>query len=246
MEVSSDRAEFLSCLFSRPKPASVNANTSADALFREYEETQPSPALFEANLRLVIDHLEKRKGFELSSEDEASIRHVYQAFFDSGPELRYTFLGGFGGLMNMPTYAELMTENDGHSRNWSFLATEDQYRMVQRLQKNNLIVPLVGDFGGSRAILSVGEYLKQHKAVLTVFYTSNVEQYLFQDDTWKHFYENVGTLPLDSTSTFIRYVLNSWGFNRHSRTLTSAMTSVIAAFENGRVRSYYDVVEMSR
>src|SRR5439155_11573868 len=40
MEVSSDRAEFLSCLFSRPKPASVNANTSPDALFREYEETQ--------------------------------------------------------------------------------------------------------------------------------------------------------------------------------------------------------------
>ena len=245
MEMSNDRAEFLSRLFSRPRPVTANANSNAGNLFRSYERVPSSSALFDANLRLVLDYLEETKRFELSDEDEAGVRKVYHAFFESGPSLRYTFVGGYGGFMGMPTYADLMTESDGISHNWSFLANEDQYRIVQRMQKNNLIVPLVGDFAGPKAIRSVAEYLKEHDAVLTVFYTSNVEQYLFQDDnSWRNFYANVETLPLGSSSTFIRYVLNR-GFNR-ARTVLSPMIDVVEAFNSGGVRSYYDVIEMSR
>src|SRR5262245_62172931 len=115
------------------------------------------------------------------------------------------------------------------------------------MQENNLIVPLVGDFAGPKAVRSVGEYLKEHSAILTVFYTSNVEQYLFQDDeNWKRFYANVASLPLDSSSTFIRYVLNSWGFNRRAHTALSPIVDVVRAYDGGRIRSYYDVIEMSR
>ena len=147
----------------------------------------------------------------------------------------------------MPTYGDLMRENDGHTRNWNFLATEDQFRAVQQLQKDNLIVPIVGDFAGPKAIRSVSRYLKEHNAALSVFYTSNVEQYLFQDeDNWKRFYENVSNLPLNPNSTFIRYVLNGRGFPRRSRSLVSPMLDVLSAFENGRIQSYYDVIEMSR
>ncbi len=247
MELSGDRAEFLSRLFSRPQPGTANTDSDAETIFRVCEAAQPSNTLFDTNLGLVIDYLEKTKGFTFSSEDEAAIRYVYRAFFKSGPNLSYTFLGGYGGFMSMPTYTDLMTENDGRSRNWSFLATEDQFRMVQGLQKNNLIVPLVGDFAGPKAIRAVAQYLKQHNAVLTVFYTSNVEQYLFQDDdNWRRFYENAGVLPLDSTSTFIRYVLNSGGFNRRSRTLLSPITDMVSAYKNGRIHSYYDVVDWSQ
>jgi hypothetical protein len=247
MELSSDRTEFLSRLFSRPRPTSLRTNSSADVLVRAYERAEPRDSLFETNVRLVLDHLERTKGVGLSEEDEVSIRYVYRAFFESGPQLTYTFLGGYGGFMGMPTYADLMTENDGHTRNWNFLASEDQYRIVQHLQKNNLIVPLVGDFAGPRAIRAVAEYLKQHNAILSVFYTSNVEQYLFQDDeNWKLFYANVGMLPLDSSSTFIRYVLNGWRFSRRSRTMQSSITDVIRGYDRGRIRSYYDVIEMSQ
>jgi hypothetical protein len=245
MEVSSDRAEFLSRLFSRPK--SLNSDSSPEVLVRAYEQARPSEDLFDANVRLVIDFLTMTKGFDLSAEDEANIRYVYQAFFDSGLDLRYTFLGGYGGFLGMPTYGDLMVENDGHARNWNFLANEDQYRMVRSLQERNLIVPVVGDFAGTKAIRFVAQYLRQHDAVLTVFYTSNVEQYLFQDDeNWKSFYTNVGLLPLNSSSVFIRYVLNSWGFNRRSRTLVSPVTDVVRGFDHGRIRSYYDVVDISR
>jgi hypothetical protein len=245
MEMSSDRAEFLSRLFSRPKPPSLSASTRAEALFNAYDKVRASETLFEANARLVLEYLKEEKGFDLSVEDETAIRKVYAAFFDSGPDLRYSFFGGYGIFMGMPTYADLMTETDGILHNWSFLASEEQYRVVHRLQKNNLIVPLVGDFAGPKALRSVGEYLKEHDALVTVFYTSNVEQYLFQDDNnWRSFYENVGTLPLDSSSTFIRYVVNR-GFNR-AHTVLSPMAEVVEAYKSGDVRSYYDVIDMSR
>jgi hypothetical protein len=247
MELCADRAEFLSRLFSRYRPEALAEHPTAAALVEAYQESEPSAGFFDANLRLVLQHLEGTKGFALSDDDKAGVRRVYQAFFDSGPDLTYTFLGGYGGFMGMPTYGELMSEDDGHNTNWNFLAAEHHYRMVQHLQRNNLIVPIVGDFAGPKAIRSIAQYLKAHNAVLTVFYTSNVEQYLFQDDeNWKRFYSNTDTLPVDSSSVFVRYVLNSWRFSRRSRTLMSSIPDTLAAYERGRIRSYYDVIELSR
>src|SRR3989441_2683251 len=97
MEMSQDRGEFLSRLFSRPKPAVLTPESSAETLARAYEEVQASTNLFNTNIRFVLDHLEKTHGFQLSAEDEASVRHVYRAFFESGPDLSYTFFGGYGG-----------------------------------------------------------------------------------------------------------------------------------------------------
>jgi len=247
MELSADRSEFLSRLFCRVQRGAVNAGATAEGLVRAFEAVKPNEGLFDENLRMVLDYLEKTKGFDLSRDDEAGVRRVYRAFFDSGRDLSYTFICGSGGFTGMPTWPDLITENDGHTRNWNFLATEDQFRMVQRLQKNNLIIPLVGDFAGPKAIRAVGRYLKEHNAVLTVFYTSNVEQYLFQDDTnWKRFYGNVDALPLNPTSTFVRYVLNGRGFRRRSLSSFSPMMDVVSAYKNGRIQSYYDVIEMSR
>jgi hypothetical protein len=245
-ELSQDRAEFVSRLFSRPRPAQLSADPAPEALFRAYDTMRPSKTQFDTNFRMVMNHLGKTHGFKLSSEDEEVIRHVYTAFFESGPDLTYTFLGGYGGFSGMPTYSELMTETDGRSRNWTFLANESQFQTVKRMQKNNLVVPLVGDFAGDKAIRSVGRYLKQHNAVVTTFYTSNVEQYLFQDGVSKRFYANVATLPLDSSSMFIRFVLNGYRFGGRSRTLASSIGDVVKAFNAGRLRNYYEVVQMSR
>ena len=39
---------------------------------------------------------------------------------------------------------------------------------------------------------------------MAAFYLSNAEQYLQQDGLWGTFCQNVATLPLDVSSTFIR------------------------------------------
>src|SRR5262249_6551648 len=110
MEQSADRAEFLSRLFSRARSSSLGPRSSAEALVRAYQASEPSADVFEVNIRSVLDYLEKTKGFVLSGDDEAKIRYVYRAFFESGPDMSYTFLGGYGGFMGMPTYGDLMTE----------------------------------------------------------------------------------------------------------------------------------------
>jgi hypothetical protein len=246
METSADRAEFLSRLFADPHRVELTPNSGPEALFRAYASQRADSAFFEANLANVVEYLENQKGFKLSMKDEAAIRHVAQAFFDAGPGLRYTFIGGYGGYMSMPSYSELMLETDGESRNWNFLATEDQFRLIQGMQKSNLIVPLVGDFGGPKAIRSVARYTEDHGSKVRAFYTSNVEQYLFQEDDWRRFYDNVLFLPTDSTSTFIRYSLSNWRFGHARTSLTSGMQSTLDAYRGGTIKGYYDVIGLSR
>src|ERR1041385_6008757 len=244
METSIDRVEFLSRLFARAEPKM--RNTTIEELLSAYKSNRPIPALFKTNTMRVLEYLENDKGFKLSEEDEAGIRRVGQAFFEAGPDLTYTFIGGYGGFRRMPSYSDLMTESDGESRNWNFLATEDQFHAIQRMQKNNLIVPVVGDFAGPKAIRAVSRFVQEHGSTVRVFYTSNVEQYSFQDTAnWKRFYDNVAFLPTDSTSTFIRYVLNGRGL-RERTTLTSTMESTMGAYRGGYIHDYYDVLMLSR
>ena len=143
----------------------------------------------------------------------------------------------------MPSYAELMTEADGSGREWSYLASDKNYAVVRDLELRNLIVPLTGDFGGPKAIRAVGQYVKDHGSVVSAFYTSNVEGYLFQGGDRSgnpnggaaKFYANVSTLPLDKTSTFIRWIPR-WGNTRNgdsSMRLASIMET-LEEFESGQ------------
>jgi len=259
IEMSPDRADFLSRLFSRPRPAGLDANGGPAALFQAFANVNPDSALFAKNLAAVKEQLVSRHRFGLTTDDLRTIEYVYTAFFTAGPDLTYSFtMPGRGSSMmfygrRMPTYAELMMESDGSGGQRSYLASEENYRTLRELERNNLIVPLVGDFAGDKAIRAVGQYVREHSATVTAFYTSNVEQYLFQSDDWKKFFGNVATLPVDSSSTFIRAVFN---FNTmqsntgtpgpRSRTMLASIVEQVQAFTEGRIQSYWDVIQTSR
>jgi hypothetical protein len=84
---------------------------------------------------------------------------------------------------------------------------------VKGLHAKNLLLPVVGNFAGPKALRAVGKYLKRHGATVSAYYLSNVEQYLRREGTWQAFCENVAALPLDDSSTFIRSVRNpAYGF----------------------------------
>jgi hypothetical protein len=251
MELSPDRAEFLSRLFARPRPARLTANTPVESLFAAYEAAKPSRELFDKNLQAAIDRLVTVHQFALSPDDLKSLEYVYTAFYSAGPDLNYTFLGGgnFGSFF--PTYAELMTATDGQGQQRSYLATEEHYRFLSDLEKNNMILPLVGDFAGPKAVRSIGRYLTDHSATVTAFYTSNVEQFLFQGDAWKRYYASVGTLPINSKSLFIRSIVGR-GFQFQNggpglpSTTIGPIGELLKAIQTGKVQSYYDVIVMSR
>jgi hypothetical protein len=252
IEMSDDRPEFLSRLFSRARPSHLDRKAAAEVLFEAYDGVQSSETLFKKNLRTIDDRLVRHHDFALSDEDLQGIESVYHAFFIGGPDLRYSFAQQ-QGVVRFPSYADLMLATDGMGHNLSYLATDESYRALREIEKKNLLVPLVGDFGGDKAIRRVGQYVREHGATVAVFYTSNVEQYLFQTDAWMRFYHNVATLPIDSGSTFIRSYFNlgfrspqDFALTPQSDMLLDPIESLLNAFRSGQVRTYYDVVQHSR
>jgi hypothetical protein len=206
-ELSSDRVQFVSRLFSRKAPAGLDTKSSPSALFTAFEREAADRKLYEANLAEIYDRLTKTHKFPLSNDDRQGIAKVYSAFFEGGPTMDYRFNNNGGAVPSQgATYTQLMTATDREGHNWSYLATEENFRVVQDYEKKNLIVPLVDDFAGPKSIRAVGQYARERGEIVSVFYTSNVDQYLFQDRVEDQFYANVGTLPIDASSTFIRTI----------------------------------------
>jgi len=207
-ELSPTRADFVAHLFSRPLPRLSATVTPAD-LFAAVANAPMSDSAFEATRFAIIDRLTVAHGFALTPDDLRSINHVYAAFFEAGPDINYGYRASMRFGPTYVTFAQLQNLTNADGVNMAFLATEESYRVVRAMHAKNLIVPVVGDFAGPKAIRGVGEYLKQRGASVGAFYLSNVEQYLFRNfGDAERFYRNVETLPVDSTSSFIRSVPN--------------------------------------
>jgi hypothetical protein len=204
-EVSSTRAEFVSRLFSRPRPNGLGEQSTAAEIFDAFSHVEHNDALRADTFRDVKERLAGRHGFKLSSGDWSAIDSTLDAFATFGPNIHYLSTGTdtYGGA-RLPTYAELMTSTDGDGMPHSFLNAEENFRWIKELERRNLIVPVIGDFAGSKAIRAVGRYVKDRGATVSAFYLSNVEMYLERELTWEPFCRNVVALPLDASSVFIR------------------------------------------
>ena len=256
IEQSSDRADFLSRLFARPRPAHLDSLTPAESLFVAFQLVPPDSAFYRKTMASINEQLSKKHGFALTTDDTASIAYVYRSFVSYGPDITYNSNRGRAGYGRMPSFAQLQIESDSAGLRRGYLASEVNFRVLKQLEADNLVVPVVGDFAGAQAIRAVGTYLREHHAGVTAFYLSNVEQYLFQQgDDWRRFFENVGTLPLDSSSTFIRSVFDgavyyrgassSGGYMR-ARQMLASMLEQVTAFKAGKLMTYADVIESSR
>lgn len=256
IEMSSDRADFLARLFSRPRVAPPGGDPPggdppADTLFSWLAALERDTVAFRENLGAILDHL-GRKGIVLDAADQASIEYVYGSFFRAGPALTYSsnVARGFAGR-GMPSYRTIMTATDRDGVNRGYLGSEANFRVLKDLQERNVIVPVVGDFAGPRALRQVGDWVRRHEATIRTFYVSNVEQYLFQQgDAWRRFYATVGELPMHRDALFIRSV-SARGLRRQhpfarSASITTPVGEVIDLFRSGRLQSYADIVDLSR
>ena len=146
------------------------------------------------------------------------------------------------------------TENGGEHR--SYLASEENFQAVKTMESENRIVPLVGDFAGDKALHSLGRYLQEHSAMVSAFYTSNVEFYLFQTEDWRKFFNTVSGLPLNNDSVFIRSYFNNYGLQftnppswlyppPQSYSLIDNMPTLVSAFAAGHIHNYLDVIRRS-
>ena len=270
-ELSANRQQFLSRLFAR-KPSVVDPEANTDQLFAAFATSSRDPVLYAETLEAVKNLLTKKHKFTLTAQDEDTLAHVYNEFAENGGETRYAinnlyFVNGRAVLnpdtvppnaqaingaaiglvlgMPFPSYAEVMKASDSSGRNWSYLATEENYKVIREMQVKNRIVPLVGDFAGPKALRAIGQYLRDHDATLSVFYVSNVEQYLTPYPKMEAFYENIATLPLDPSSTFIRSAQVSGPQPGLAQSSISSIQIVMDAVLSGRARTWNEILMLS-
>jgi hypothetical protein len=243
VETSSDRADFMSHLFARARPAGVNGQASAADLFAAYRSVRVSTPLAATTLSAVLGRLNGH-GFSLSAADRRGIEKIHRAIYEGGPDLRGDFGRNVAIPSWVPSYAEMLSQADPNGVNQSFLGSEANFSTLKAYESDNLIVPVVGDFAGDKALKAVGEYVRGRGITVGTFYTSNVEDYLFRSDAWTRFFRNVASLPLDDDSMFVRTYFTS-GIEG-MREYVAPIRSMLSAWGNGEIKSYDDLIARSR
>ena len=206
-ELSANRAEFVSRLFTKPRPATLTATSSvADIMDTYWEVTTGDEKAFAANLDAVMNNLTKTHALPLDAEDRDGVSRSYRAFYAYGPGMNYSATTSLGPLSggNAATYRDLMKQIDANGKALTYLASEASFGVVKDLFSKNLIVPLVGNFSGPKTIRAIGDYVRAKGATVTAFYLSSVEPYLRRDGTQPVFCANAATLPITESSIFIR------------------------------------------
>ena len=243
-EMAADRADFISLLFSKPRPPGLDSSTTIQDIWQAFWHVKSDSTMWRSTYGRMVELLTRTHGFRFTQDETDQLKWVFDNFFAHGPVITTRAgSGGGGGGVNQTTFADLTGySNDASGTPRSFLSSEDNYAYVKDLQTRNLVVPVSGDFAGPRAIRSIGAWLQGRGAIVSAFYVSNVEQYLFQDGKAQLFYANVATLPVNDSSVFIRpYSLRRYGFSMQSLcpitaflAAASSMTSNNAAMACGR------------
>jgi hypothetical protein len=146
-----------------------------------------------------------------------------------------------------PDLRALLLEVDRHGTRRSYLASEDDFQFVKRLQEEDRIVPVVGDLSGETALTAVARFLSQSDLPVAAFYTSNVEFYLFRDGRFADFIENLRRLPRLPGSLIVRSVFRSGGAGAarlpgyNSASLTQPIETLVDGYASGRFRDYRDL-----
>jgi hypothetical protein len=256
------RAKFLSLLFSKPLvgPGVPGPEASAEDLVAFFSRAASDGPAYTRNLAQISATIARDFRFPLDTRDRTSLEYVYSAFCDENLDLRYQSGGygtGFGGYGYrgrgprgyFPSLRELILQPDQHGKLGNYLASRRDYDFVRALQESNRIIPLVGDFAGTRALAAVGAYLRKNGYSVTAFYTSNVEQYLFSNGVFDRFARNVAALPITEKSLFIRAYPNNQRLqhpamtgNHRLTTLLQKLTVFVDDYRQGLYTDYWTLV----
>jgi hypothetical protein len=248
--LSPSRSQFLSLLLSKSLGGknAPGAVASLDEMIAYFDKTASDERTYQTNLANVRKVIADKFGLALSSQEQATLDHVYSIFRKEGLDISFRLDGGGGQFGYFPTFRELIRETDLTGKQGHFLTGSEDYDFVRGLHERNLIIPVVGDFAGGKALAAVGDYLRKHGYTVTAFYLSNVEQYLFEDGSFPGFVANVKKLPITEKSLFIRTIFDVYRPHpfqmpgHHVTTLLQKIPTFLKDHREGRYQDYWALV----
>ena len=226
-EEAKDRSHFISLLVGRPYDEGTAPPDNADfaTVAKHAEKMPPDPKLQKGIVDVAILRITNEWGVRLDDKDKQSIKKMAQVFFDKQLDLRFELKESSG--RKYPTLRELMDTKDPEGVARSFLATNESFRLVQTMEREGRVLPVVGDFGGDQAFAAIADHLKKNDLKLTTFYVSNVEQYLLDPPVWTKWLRNVEALPRTDDALFIRCYLDQG--KKHPQQMEGHRTATVLA-----------------
>ncbi|MCW5967795.1 MAG: hypothetical protein KIT57_04720 [Blastocatellales bacterium] len=247
---SRNRIEYLALMLAKPLPENTGQweARSIQQIVDYLDGVKTNPELFAAATRTLAEQL-KTFGFELKENQLATIERIHRAFAADGLDLRFTSRNR-APRAYYPTLRDLLLERDLTGSHGSYLSSESGFRFLKDLQARNMVVPVVGDLGGNRALVSTGRDIAARGLRVSAFYTSNVEFYLMREGGFERFAENLKSLPTDSRSVIIRsYFGGGFGYRLpqtvpgyYSTQLLQTIPSLLQEVARGGYDSYSDLV----
>lgn len=251
-EVASNRLEFLCLTFGRPPPQELDSwhERPIEELLEYIDNTALSIAYvnqIQSQLRNHIDSF----GLDLVEEEYRTIAHIHERFIQAGPGLQFNSHYR-SPRPYYPTFRQLMLETDRAGQQATYLAKEAAFKFVKTMQHRDLIIPVVGDLSGNKALSKIGEYLTANSMEISAFYTSNIEYYLMQDGRFNHFADNVASLPRSTNGVLVRSYFHRFRQSHPATVAGYASTQLLQSFsgfleeyESNRIQSYWDLVSYS-
>jgi hypothetical protein len=250
--LSRNRTEFLCRLFGKPIPPDIDKWTGRQiGPIIAYLDRAATDSAAVGDTHRASNERITSFGVPLDAHDRAMIDRYRSEFIADGLDTRYSSIGR-NNRMDYPTFRQLMLATDRNGRAASYLAEEERFQFVRSMEARDLIVPVVGNVAGDRAVKAIGQYATEHHLAISAFYLSNVEQYLLgRDGGFDEWARNVVALPRDSTSVIIRSYFGRLGMvhplyvpgpGNISTSMIETIDSFAKRYAGGELRGYADLV----
>ncbi len=250
--LSRNRMEFLCRLFGKPIPADIDKWTGRQLGFLTiYLERTPTDSAAVAETRRLSNERIAAFGVPLDARDRSMIDRYRSEFIADGLDTRYSSIGR-NNRGDYPTFLQLIAATDRAGRDASYLAEEEPFQFVRSMEVRDLIVPVVGNVAGEKAVKAVGQWATDHHQVISAFYLSNVEQYLLgRDGGFDEYARNVIALPRDTSSVIIRSYFGRLGMvhplyvpapGNISTSMIETIDSFAKRYAGGELHGYADLV----
>src|SRR5687767_6565157 len=106
-EMAADRADFISLLFSKPRPPGLDTSTTIQDIWQAFWHVKSDSAMWRSTYGRMVELLTRTHGFRFTEDETGQLKWVFDNFFAYGPVITTRAGSGGGGGMNQSTFADL-------------------------------------------------------------------------------------------------------------------------------------------
>ena len=246
---SRNRAEYLCRWLGRRVPADVDRWDERPILqLLAWVDSTPLDSAAAARERRETLRVVASFGVPLSPTDRETILRFHAEFMREGLDLRFSSFRRYNSGM-YPTLRRLILERDQRGEMRSYLAREDDWRLVREMHATDRIIPVVGNLAGPTALAAIGGDVRARGLRVTALYTSNAEMYVWRDGGFDAFAATVTRLPVDPAGVIIRSYFDRSGGTHPlavpghvSVQLLQRFGDFVRLYRAGALATYWDVV----